>query len=42
MQHSDSRQTPIVDTTWFPWVLTAGLTVAATCIVLLIRVFNPA
>ncbi len=35
MQPSDSRQNPIVDTAWFPWVLTAGLTVAATCVVLL-------
>ena len=37
MQPSDSRENPIVDTAWFPWVLTAGLTVAATCIVLLVR-----
>jgi hypothetical protein len=39
MQRPDRSENPIVDTAWFPWVLTAGLTVAATCVILLVRIF---
>lgn len=39
MQQPDqSHHSPVVDTAWFPWVLTAGLTVAAVCVILLVRI----
>jgi hypothetical protein len=38
MQQPDHGPNPVVDTAWFPWVLTAGLTVAAVCVILLVRI----
>jgi hypothetical protein len=38
MQQPDQSHNPVVDTAWFPWVLTAGLTVAAVCVILLVRI----
>lgn len=35
---NDGRRGPIVDTEWFPWVLTAAFAVGAAFVILLVRV----